>query len=77
MSAVEDYFIYLFSDYLTLLWILMLVNCLEHGGGESEDVERLLIMEPLNQNPYTVEIDGEIRIKCVASGFVEEVKVSF
>lgn len=52
----------------------MLVNCLEHGGGESEDVERLLIMEPLNQNPYTVEIDGEIRIKCVASGFVEEVK---
>ena len=61
---------------LTLLWLMTFVNCHRHGRGDTErPKEKLTIVEPLNQGPYTVEIGGDIRIKCVATGFLPDVIV--
>lgn len=59
----------------TILWALTLASCQESGRGSLLDArpkEKLSIVEPLNQSPYTVEIGGEITIKCVATGFTTE-----
>jgi hypothetical protein len=65
-----------FAASLTLLWLMTFVSCHRHGRGDTgRPKEKLTIVEPLNQGPYTVEIGGDIRIKCVATGFLPDVIV--